>query len=79
MKNLEKQHCPFDLIRLFNQTFEQDYRTRLVLGEHEPLYVPAKQADEYHQIIFAHGFSWTVSFFSFSKFCLGGRPMAYTR
>ena len=56
MKNSEKQNCPFDLIRLFNQTFEQVYRTRLVLGEHEPLYVPAKQADEYHQIIFAHGF-----------------------
>lgn len=56
MKKQNKRHCPQDLIRIFNQTFEQDYRTRLVLGEHEPLYVPATGADDYHQIIFAHGF-----------------------
>ena len=48
------------LISLFNSTFE-DYNTRLVLGDDEPIYIPAGDDTGYHQIVFAHGF-FSVSY-----------------
>ena len=56
MNKSNKNHCPQDLIDLFNHTFEKDYRTHLVLGGDEPLYLPAKSPHEFHQILFAHGY-----------------------
>jgi elongation factor P hydroxylase len=52
----KKNHSPQDLIDLFNQTFENDYQTQLVLGGDEPLYLPANAPNEFHQIQFAHGY-----------------------
>ena len=49
-------HNVDDLINIFAQCFEQKYRTKLVQGTDEPLYLPAKNLKDYHQIIFAHGF-----------------------
>jgi len=51
-----KNHSPQDLIELFNQTFEKDYRTQLVFGGDEPIYMPATSPCQLHQIQFAHGF-----------------------
>lgn len=51
-----------DLIALFDGCFKQSHNTRLVRGNHEPLYLPSGVAIEgypaatFHQIIFAHGF-----------------------
>ena len=42
------------IIELFNQTFYQSYNTKLVAGDHEPLYQPANEDHDFHQIIFAH-------------------------
>ena len=43
------------LTALFNSTFK-DFNTRLVLGDDEPIYIPADKETAYHQIVFAHGF-----------------------
>ena len=45
-----------DLITLFNQCFELDYNTKLVIGGDEPIYLPAGEERLYHAIYFAHGF-----------------------
>lgn len=48
--------CSQELMAIFNETFSRDFNTRLVCGSDEPLYKPADQHCEYHQIIFAHGY-----------------------
>ena len=45
-----------DLIKIFNAQFYLEYNTKLVLGDHEPVYIPANNGCSYHQIIFAHGY-----------------------
>ncbi|WP_412726160.1 elongation factor P hydroxylase [Alteromonas sp. D210916BOD_24] len=58
------------LIALFNRTFE-DFNTRLVLGEDEPIYLPAGHACEYHQIVFAHGF-FASALHEIAHWCIAG-------
>lgn len=45
-----------DLIRIFNRCFESEYQTQLVLGDDEPMYVPASLDNAYHRVYFAHGY-----------------------
>lgn len=49
-------HQVSDLISLFDNTFYQNYQTRLIRGEDEPIYLPADKEYNFHRIIFAHGF-----------------------
>lgn len=49
-------HQIADLIAIFETTFYHSHNTRLIKGEHEPIYLPAGQGAPYHQIVFAHGF-----------------------
>lgn len=49
-------HQIADLICIFEHTFYQSHNTRLVKGEHEPIYIPADVKTPYHQVVFAHGF-----------------------
>jgi elongation factor P hydroxylase len=60
-----------DLIRIFNYTFSSSMNTRLIKGGDEPLYSPANEACEYHQIIFAHGF-FSSALHEISHWCLAG-------
>jgi elongation factor P hydroxylase len=50
------EHRYQDLIAIFNDCFELEYNTRLVLGDDEPIYLPADERRPYHAIYFAHGF-----------------------
>lgn len=45
-----------DLIHIFERCFYDQYNTRLVKGDDEPLYLPADEQTPYHAIYFAHGF-----------------------
>lgn len=45
-----------DLITLFNHCFEQEFNTRLVKGDEEPVYLPANERCSYNALYFAHGF-----------------------
>ena len=64
-----------DLIQLFNNTFFEQYNTRLIKGGDEPLYLPAKSSPtnqcSYHQIIFAHGY-YASAFHEISHWCHAG-------
>ncbi|WP_194755915.1 elongation factor P hydroxylase [Aliidiomarina indica] len=44
------------VIRLFNKCFLESEHTVLVRGEGEPIYQPASNRSQYHQVVFAHGF-----------------------
>lgn len=50
------EHVYQDLINIFNQTFLEAFNTKLVSGNDEPIYLPADDSNQQHQIIFAHGF-----------------------
>lgn len=59
------------LIDLFEQTFFQQYRTQLVAGDDEPLYLPADETSPWHRIIFAHGF-YASALHEISHWCIAG-------
>ncbi|WP_370557425.1 elongation factor P hydroxylase [Edwardsiella tarda] len=59
------------LIDLFAQTFGQEYQTRLVAGEEEPIYLPADETDAQHRIIFAHGY-YASALHEISHWCIAG-------
>ncbi|GEA13332.1 elongation factor P hydroxylase [Alteromonas sp. KUL49] len=58
------------LIRLFNSEFS-DFNTRLVLGEDEPIYLPANDQTPYHQIVFAHGY-FSSALHEIAHWCIAG-------
>lgn len=45
-----------DLITIFNNCFFEEYNTRLVKGQDEPLYLPADEQRPHNELFFAHGF-----------------------
>ncbi len=45
-----------DLITLFYNCFGEEFNTRLVKGDNEPIYIPAGEQHPYNAIYFAHGF-----------------------
>lgn len=49
-------HHADDLISIFNQCFLDKYRTQLMRGGDEPLYVPAGTEYDLHTIYFAYGY-----------------------
>lgn len=53
---LSNIHHYQDLITIFNQCFLQEYNTRLVRGDSEPVYLPATEDSPHHSIYFAHGY-----------------------
>jgi elongation factor P hydroxylase len=61
-----------DLIELFNQTFAQSENTVLVKGEDEPIYIPAKTAQDKHQIVFAHGY-FSSALHEIAHWCIAGK------
>ncbi len=65
------RHDYQDLIRLFEQCFYQSYKTRLVKGEDEPVYLPANEHCHDHQIIFAHGY-YASALHEISHWCMAG-------
>nr|WP_299240761.1 elongation factor P hydroxylase [uncultured Halomonas sp.] len=64
-------HCSNDLIALFDGVFRDTYRTCLVRGEDEPLYLPADSDQGCHRIIFAHGF-FASALHEVSHWCIAG-------
>lgn len=65
------RHQYQDLIQLFHNIFFNEYNTQLVKGADEPLYLPADENCEYHQIIFAHGY-YASAFHEISHWCQAG-------
>ncbi|WP_110691610.1 elongation factor P hydroxylase [Salinicola halophyticus] len=60
-----------DLIALFDGVFAPSYRTRLVIGGDEPIYLPADAEHAFHRIVFAHGF-FASALHEVSHWCIAG-------
>ncbi|MDG3088704.1 elongation factor P hydroxylase [Vibrio hannami] len=60
-----------DLITIFNQTFYEEFNTRLELGGDEPIYLPADDKVNYHRIIFARGF-YASALHEIAHWCVAG-------
>lgn len=59
-----------DLVRIFDATFAISENTRLVRGDHEPLYLPAEGITP-AQIVFAHGF-FSSALHEIAHWCVAG-------
>lgn len=59
------------LIRIFEDVFGRDYRTRLLHSESDPEYIPAADQSSYHQIAFAHGF-FSSALHEIAHWCVAG-------
>lgn len=59
------------LISLFDAMFAERYRTRLVRGKDEPIYLPADAQHDHHRIIFAHGY-FASALHEISHWCVAG-------
>ena len=60
-----------DVIALFDGLFQSSYRTRLVRGGDEPLYLPADDDSPFHRVIFARGF-YASALHEISHWCIAG-------
>ncbi|WP_149284070.1 elongation factor P hydroxylase [Halomonas binhaiensis] len=64
-------HCLDDVIALFDGVFQKTFRTRLVRGGDEPLYLPADDDSPWHRVIFARGF-YSSALHEISHWCIAG-------
>lgn len=60
-----------DLITIFNDTFLDQFNTKLELGGDEPIYLPADDEHPHHRIIFARGF-YASALHEISHWCVAG-------
>jgi elongation factor P hydroxylase len=68
---MSETHQYSQLIEIFNQCFSDEYNTRLVKGDDEPIYLPADETLPYHRIVFAHGF-YASALHEISHWCIAG-------
>lgn len=71
MSEIPVPHRIEDVIALFNGLFADTFRTRLLCGGDEPLYLPANDGCDYHRVIFAHGF-FASALHEISHWCIAG-------
>jgi elongation factor P hydroxylase len=64
-------HKCTDLIQLFDATFYDQYNTRLIKGDDEPIYQPRSENSDFNQIVFAHGY-YASALHEISHWCLAG-------
>ncbi len=66
---MQQQHHYQQLIDLFYSRFAEEFNTRLIKGDDEPIYLPADDETPYHRIVFAHGFFASALHEYFSLVC----------
>lgn len=69
--NMTTQHHYQELIDIFDGCFKDDFNTRLIKGDDEPIYLPADEELLYNRIVFAHGF-YASGIHEISHWCIAG-------
>ncbi|WP_405423793.1 elongation factor P hydroxylase [Pantoea stewartii] len=59
------------LITLFDRCFSEDFQTRLIKGDDEPIYLPADSESPWNRVVFAHGF-YASALHEISHWCIAG-------
>lgn len=68
---MTQTHNIKDVINLFNGCFKDSCQTVLVKGESEPIYIPKSDGNDYHQLVFAHGF-YASALHEIAHWCVAG-------
>ena len=68
---MKNAHNIDDIIHIFDKTFFERFNTKLIKGDDEPIYLPANEQCDYHQIVFAHGF-YASALHEISHWCIAG-------
>ncbi|VEA75987.1 Putative transporting ATPase [Salmonella enterica subsp. arizonae] len=69
---MNSTHHYEQLIEIFNGCFAEEFNTRLIKGDDEPIYLPADAQVPYHRIVFAHGF-YASALHEISHWCIAGK------
>lgn len=72
---MNSTHKYEQLIEIFDGCFAEDFNTRLIKGDDEPIYLPADAEVPYHRIVFAHGF-YASGLHEISHWCIAGKRVA---
>jgi elongation factor P hydroxylase len=72
LRQIDEIHNYQDLIQLFDHSFAIIENTRLVKGSDEPIYLPAGDKCNYHQIVFAHGY-FASALHEVAHWCIAGK------
>lgn len=59
------------LIAIFDGCFVDDYQTRLIKGDDEPIYLPADETSPWNRVVFAHGY-YASGLHEISHWCIAG-------
>ncbi|WP_421506572.1 elongation factor P hydroxylase [Erwinia rhapontici] len=68
---MSQQHHYQDLIDIFDRCFMNDFQTRLIKGDDEPIYLPADDMSPWNRVVFAHGF-YASGMHEISHWCIAG-------
>jgi hypothetical protein len=60
-----------DVVRIFDDLFASTFNTRLIAGGEEPIYLPAKQVDKRHRLVFSHDY-FSSALHEISHWCIAG-------
>lgn len=71
MSELIEKHHYQQVIDIFDRCFSEDYNTRLIRGDDEPIYLPADEQEDYNRIVFAHGY-YASALHEISHWCVAG-------
>ncbi len=64
-------HDYTQLITLFDRCFSDEFQTRLIKGDDEPIYLPADAESPWNRVVFAHGF-YASALHEISHWCIAG-------
>ena len=68
---MSKEHHYQQLVEIFDGCFADDFQTRLIKGDDEPIYLPADDTSPWHRVVFAHGF-YASALHEISHWCIAG-------
>ena len=69
---MNSTHKDEQFIEIFDSCFADDFNTRLIKGDDEPIYLPADAEVPYNRIVFAHGF-YASGLHEISHWCIAGK------
>lgn len=68
---MNKAHHYQEIITIFDGCFAEQFNTRLIKGDDEPIYLPQDEEADYNRIVFAHGY-YASAMHEISHWCIAG-------
>ena len=68
---MTNSHHYQELVEIFDRCFLDEFNTRLIKGDDEPIYLPADDEHPFNRIVFAHGY-YASGMHEISHWCIAG-------